>query len=63
MSDTTRMRVTVHAVVEYDARHEDYGTADPQEITKMDQASAEEDVFMFLDGEDTEWTIKAEVVA
>lgn len=33
-------------------------TEDPTEIVRMDQESAEDDVYIFLDNEDTEWDIK-----
>lgn len=57
-----RMKIEVHAVLEYDARPEDYGTEDPVEIVEMDTATADDDLYLFLDNEDTQWRVKITVV-
>ena len=52
-----RLKIEVHAVLEYDAAYEDYGVDNIDEMVAIDQESAEEDVYMFLDQNGTDWTI------
>lgn len=57
-----RLRFTARAVMEYEAYPKDYDTDDPAEMIRMDQETAEEDTYLFLDQGDVEWTVKIEEV-
>lgn len=57
-----RMRLVATAVLEYEARPEDYETDDPGEIVAIDQETADDDLYLFLDNEDTKWDVKITVI-
>ena len=54
------MRIEVRAVLNYEVDPLDYDSADtsPERIAAVDLESAEDDVYLFLDNEDTQWDIK-----
>jgi hypothetical protein len=57
-----KLRVTITAVVEYDADAKNYpGCVTPEEMLAADLKNADEDTFTFLGGA-TEWKIAGEVV-
>jgi hypothetical protein len=60
----TKLRVTLTATVEYEAKPEYYpeDKRTPEGILGVDLANAEEDVFLFLD-DVTKWNIKGEIVS
>lgn len=62
MADSIKLRLELNLVVEYEARFDDYDCTDPQEIVKIDQQTAEEDPFVFLDMEHSRWDVKVSQV-
>jgi len=64
MSDKSKLRVTVTAVVEYepDPRMYPEDARTPNGMLSTDLVSAEEDPFQFIDTDKTVWTITGEVV-
>lgn len=62
MEGSARMRIEVKAVLEYDVFFKDYDTDDLDKITAVDRDTADDDVYLFLDNEDTQWEITVKPV-
>lgn len=57
-------RITITAVIEYELDPKNYLEEDrtPERMLAVDLNAAENDTFMFLEGDNVNWDFKAEVV-
>jgi hypothetical protein len=63
MTKPIKLRVTVTAVVEYEANPEHYpGATTPQEMLAIDMEGADNDPYSFISTDSAEWKVTGEVV-
>jgi hypothetical protein len=57
-----RFRITFQAAVEYEADPENYPSNVPTEMLALDLQGAHNDPYLTMDGDNTIWDIKGEIV-